>query len=209
MNRWYKRLVFRDSRQKRSKKWPGRATAWEVRATMNWPATTNVDPTKFEGYVNARGDVTVTDKIKGRVVGQASSEELDRVLLTKGARAGSLMTGEVGSHGFGTVSSGISKIKNALSGGSKINGSSNWIGSITNPRKQNEINRSNISAIASSANTFNSAVSKLESVAKSLDGITQGTSDVINGLGRAKSVLKSLFGVASVIGGIFRVLTKR
>lgn len=203
MNKKNRRHTIKDSRQKRSKKWPGRATAWEIKATMNWPASISVDPTKYEGYVNARGDVTVTDKIKGRVVGQASAEELDRVLLTKGARAGSLMTGEGGSHGYGSIASGVAKIK------SVFGGASNWVGSVTDPRKQNEINKSNFSTIASNAGTFNSAVSKLESVAKSLDGITQGTSDVINGLGRAKSVLKSLFGAASVIGGIFKVLTKR
>lgn len=206
MNRKHRYSVIKDSRQKRSKKWPGRATAWEIKATMNWPASANVDPTKYEGYVNARGDVTVTDKIKGRVVGQASAEELDRVLLTKGARAGSLMTGEAGSLGYGSVSSGIEKIKKAFGGG---NSNSNWVGSPADPKKQIAINNANIKTVAANASRFGSAVNSLENIAKSLDAVTQGTSDVLNGLSRAKTVFKSLFGAASVIGGIFSAITRR
>ena len=193
------RQTHRDSRQKRSKKWPGRATAWEVKVAMGLPENGDLDQKRYQGFVNARGDVTVTDKLKGQVVAQVSAEELDRVLVTKGARAGSLLTGEGGSAGYGSVASGISKIKSAL----------NWVGSPADPKRQNEINRSNANTIANSASVLRTSVSKIESIAKSIDGITQGTSDVINGLSRAKTVVKGILGAAGVLGGIFKVLTKR
>lgn len=112
---------IRDSRLRRSKQRPGRATAWEIKMVLGYPATAQLPPGRYSGQVTGNGDVTVTDKQNsGKQVGSKTCQELDQleqneVLNKSGMKVGSGYS-QVGMPSFGMPSYGMPNAKAPVAG---------------------------------------------------------------------------------------------
>lgn len=76
--------MFADDRGKRAKKWPGRATNWEIRAVLGWSEKAPVERTRINGEVDAQGGVRVYEFKNGKKyeIGYKSGPELDNLAMT-------------------------------------------------------------------------------------------------------------------------------
>lgn len=98
-----------DSRLKRSQQRPSaRATAWEIKMVLGYPANGQLPPGRFTGQVTANGDVTVYDKQTGKQAGSKTCQELDQLEQQEaanhsGIKVGAGYNGNVGVGGSFTI----------------------------------------------------------------------------------------------------------
>ena len=70
-------MRYKDSRAKRSKARPGRATAWEVRQVLGIPEVRNPSD-EYVGRVGADGSVVVFSKRTNKPIASMSNDELEQ-----------------------------------------------------------------------------------------------------------------------------------
>ena len=150
-----------DSRLKRSQKWPGRATTWEIKMALNFPAGGNLPP-NYVGQVDGNGNVVVYDKNKRgaqSVVARMPSEELNRRAMAGGE--------------FSAV------------------GGVGWVGRLKNPYKQFEVQKQNAQKLGKAVNGVMSILQVAGGVAGLIGTITEGTSSTINGVANAANAIRA------------------
>lgn len=148
----------RDSRLKRSVKWPGRATSWEIKMALGVPE--NVPISKdYQGMVTPRGDVIVTNRSKpnSRPI-TISSEELNRLAML-GQKAGG-----------------------ALNSAQQV-----WVGRQVGLGEQRKIEQTNQSKIMTALSGMARMAALAGSVIGSIGAVTQGVASTVNAVNRARA----------------------